>query len=72
MGGIKYEFMYSFEYLIDLIVAAPIIPPPIDHSIVIAVDEEVGVILALWDEDSDKALEADGLSPGDVSSTTVH
>ena len=72
MGGIKYEFMYSFEYLIDLIVVALIIPPPFDHPIVIAMDEEVGVILALWDEDSDEALKADGLSPGDVSSTTVH
>ena len=71
MGGIESELVYSFEYLIDLIVAAPIIPPPFDHSIVIAMDEEVGVILALWDEDSDEALKADGLSPGNVSSTTV-
>ena len=71
MGDIKYELVYSFEYLIDLIVAAPIVPPPFNHSIAITVDEEVGVMLALWDEDPDEALETDSLGPNDVSFTAV-
>ena len=72
MGGIEYELVYLFEYLIDLIVMAPIVPPPFDHSIVIAMDEEVGVTLALWDEDPDEALKTDSLSPGEVLFTAVH
>ena len=66
MGGVESELVYSFEYLIDLIVVAPIVPPPFDHSIVIAMDEEVGVMLALWDEGPDEALKTNSLSPGDV------
>ena len=46
MGGVESELVYSFEYLINLIVVAPIVPPPFDHSIVIAMDEELGVTLA--------------------------
>ena len=51
----------------DLIVAVPIVPPPFNHSIVVAVYEEVGVMLALWYECPGKEFEADGFGPGDVS-----
>ena len=54
MGGIEYELVYLFEYLIDLIVVAPIVPPPFNHSVVITVNEEVGVVLPLWDKDPDE------------------
>ena len=50
---------------------APIVPPLFDHSIVVAMDEEVGVVLALWDEDPGEAFKVNGLSPGDVSFATL-
>lgn len=67
MGGIKYELAYSFEYLTDLVVAAPIVPPPFNHSAIVTVYEEVGVTLALWYECPGKEFKVDGSGQGDVS-----
>ena len=67
MGSIEDELVYSPENQVDLSVAAPVVPPPFNNSIVVAMDEEVSVIVALWNENSDKAFKANGFSPSDVS-----
>ena len=59
--------MYSPENLVDLSVSAPVVPPPFDNSVVIAVDEKVGVVMALRNENPDEALKTDGFGPSDVS-----
>lgn len=61
------KLVYPSEDLINLPVPAPIVPPSLNDSIVIAVDEKVGVAVTLWDEDPNEAFEANGLSPSDVS-----
>ena len=71
MEGIDDKLVYASENLVDLTVVAPIVLPTFDHSVVVAMDEEVGVMLTLWDKDCDEAFKTDGLSPGDVSFSTV-
>ena len=67
MGCIENELMYSPENPVDLSVLASVVPPPFNDSIVVTMDEKMGVVMAMWNENLDEALKTDCFSPSDVS-----
>jgi hypothetical protein len=63
------EGMEPFEDFVDSAIAAPTVPPSLDHSFVVSVYGKVPANCASVTEVADKTLEANSFGPTDVPLT---